>query len=497
MNALECRRIQKSFGSVNALCDASLSVRPGEIRAILGGNGSGKSTLAKILGGVVRPNQGEIKLFDKTCSIRSPRHSKRLGIVITSQELSLFTNHTVETNLLMCDIPRSIGVFTNRARVKHVGRQVMDELNLSHLIGKTVAELAANEQYMVEFAKALIQKPKILIVDEITSALYREEVELVKQMLFRLKENGTAVLFISHRMAEIYSICDSVTIMRNGETVATVGIQEKNENELLSMMSGRDVTDVIHSHTGSVATADGPPLLMAPQLRLSRFGTQFDFRVQPGEFVGIAGLQGHGQSDLVRTLFGMRGSVHLKLEGQDLHVSSPRKAVAARMAFISGDREKEGVFSVRSLSENLAAVKELVMGQTGLAADAVLREQGVKFASAKQPIRTLSGGNQQKVVIGRWLVTNPKILLADDPTKGIDVQARLDVHHMLCRLIEKGSSVVFVSSDDEELVQLAHMAPSARILVMYEGKIVRVLTGLDITTENIISASVPRGARFK
>nr|WP_255518423.1 ATP-binding cassette domain-containing protein [Thermoactinomyces sp. CICC 10522] len=233
---------------------------------------------------------------------------------------------------------------------------------------------------------------------------------------------------------------------------------------------------------------------MASNIELSRFGTKVDLQIQVGEFVGIAGLQGHGQSDLVRTLFGMKGSIRLKLGENDMYLSNPRQAVAAGMAFISGDREKEGVFGVRSLTENLAAVTELVMGQKGLDTDAILREQGVKFANVKQPIRTLSGGNQQKVVIGRWIVTNPKILLADDPTKGIDVQARLDVHNMLCNLIQQGSSVVLVSSDDEELVQLARMAPSARIFIMYEGKIVRILTGSDITTENIISASMPRGA---
>jgi ribose transport system ATP-binding protein len=190
----------------------------------------------------------------------------------------------------------------------------------------------------------------------------------------------------------------------------------------------------------------------------------------------------------------MKGPIRVRLGEKDVQLINPRQAVAAGMAFISGDREREGVFAVRSLAENLSAVAELVMGKQRVDADLVLREQGVKFANVKQPIRTLSGGNQQKVVIGRWLVTKPKILLADDPTKGIDVQARLDVHNMLCNLIQQGSSVVFVSSDDEELVQLAHMAPSARVLVMYEGEVVRILTGSEITTENIISASVPRGA---
>lgn len=494
MIALECRDIQKSFGSVVALKSANISVKAGEIRAILGGNGSGKSTLSKILAGTVKQNNGETMLFGKPIRVHSPRQSKNQGIVMTSQELSLFLNHTVETNLAMCEIPKSLLIFTNKKKIKEQAMQVLSDLKLTHLAGKLVAELAPNEKYMVEFAKALLQKPKVLIIDEITSALYREEVELVRKTLFRLKEEGVAILFISHRMSEIYSICDSVTVMRNGETVATVGIQEKTHSELLSMMSGREVTEFENNVVETIQHQEGPPILAIPKLRLPRFHSEIELNVQPGEFVGIAGLQGHGQSDLVRAIFGLAGSIELSLNGKETHISSPRKAVTSGMAFISGDRESEGTFGVRSLAENLGVVTELVMGKSGPKADVILAEHGVKFNSSKQPIRTLSGGNQQKVVIARWTTVNPAVLLADDPTKGIDVQARLDVHHTLRALMENGSSIVLVSSDDEELVQIAHMSPSAKILVMYEGQVVRVLTGAEITTENIISASIPRGA---
>lgn len=493
MIALECKNVQKSFGSVVALKDVNISVKSGEIRAILGGNGSGKSTLSKILAGTVRPNRGEITLLGSQTRIHSPSQSKQQGVVMTSQELSLFSNQSVETNLTMCGIPKSFGLFTNKKKVREQALQVLSELKLTHLVGKMVAGLAPNEKYMVEFAKALVQKPKILIVDEITSALYREEVELVRKVLFRLKEEGLAILFISHRMSEIYSICDSVTVMRNGETVATVGIQEKNHNELVSMMSGRDVSEV-EDVTAETIQYQGPPILNIPKLRLSKFNSEIELNVQPGEFVGIAGLQGHGQSELVRTIFGLTGPIQVMLNGEDIHISSPRQAVTSGMAFISGDRESEGTFGVRSLAENLGVISELVIGKSGLKADDVLMDHGVKFDNVNQPIRTLSGGNQQKVVIARWTTIHPTILLADDPTKGIDVQARLDVHHTLRTLMDNGSSVVLVSSDDEELVQIAHMSPSAKILVMYEGQVVRVLTGPEITTENIISASIPRGA---
>ncbi len=494
MIALECKSVQKSFGSVVALESANIAVKSGEIRAILGGNGSGKSTLSKILAGTVKPNHGEVILYGKPARLNSPSRSKRQGVVMTSQELSLFPNHTVEMNLTMCGIPKSLGIFTDKKKVKEQAIHILSELKLAHLVGKTVEGLAPNEKYMVEFAKALVQKPKVLIVDEITSALYREEVELVRKTLFRLKEEGVLILFISHRMSEIYSICDSVTVMRNGETIATVGIREKTQNELLSLMSGREVSDFENTPTRTVKHREGPPILAVPKLHLPKFNTELELTVQPGEFVGIAGLQGHGQSELVRTVFGLASPIQLTLNGNERHISSPRQAVTSGMAFISGDREREGTFGVRSLSENLGVVTELVMGNSGPKADAVLTNHGVKFNSAKQPIRTLSGGNQQKVVIARWTTAHPAVLLADDPTKGIDVQARLDVHHTLRTLMENGSGIVLVSSDDEELVQIAHMSPSAKILVMYEGQVVRVLAGSEITTENIISASILRGA---
>ncbi|GIM45520.1 sugar ABC transporter ATP-binding protein [Collibacillus ludicampi] len=496
MIALRCQNIKKSFGSVVALSNATLSVEKGEIRALLGGNGSGKSTLARILGGAIKPDEGQIELYEKPCALRSPAYSKRQGIVITSQELSLFTNLSVEMNLLMCNIPKRLGLFTDHKELREKALFILKEMQLDHLLGKKVSDLSPNQQYLIEFAKALIQKPKILIVDEITSALYREEVEIVKTMLRYLKNEGASVLFISHRMSEIYSICDSVTVMRNGETIETVGIEEKDQNELLSMMSGREVVDkfpLIHSIENESNISEHP-VLSVPELYLTQFKTRIKLDIRPGEFVGIAGLQGHGQSDLVRTLFGMKGTVNLYINGVKKHIASPRHAVNEGLAFISGDREHEGVFAGRSLSENLSAVKKLVMKQKNIDEKQLLHEYGVKFDTPKQPIKTLSGGNQQKVVIGRWIITKPLILLADDPTKGIDVQARLDVHRIMCDLIKEGSSVIFVSSDDEELVQLSRMAPMSRILVMYEGEIVRILSGSEISTENIVSASILRGA---
>ncbi|PWU04028.1 MAG: sugar ABC transporter ATP-binding protein [Bacteroidetes bacterium] len=492
--SLEIKQLAKRYGSVVAIRQASLKVNDGEVMAILGGNGSGKSTLAKIIGGAVNPSEGIITYGTEKLQVKSPKDAKRKGIVITSQELSLFDNLSVKTNLLMCEIPRKFGLFVDKNTLEKRAEGIMGKMGISHLLDKPTKELAPNEQYMVEFAKALIQEPKVLIIDEITSALYREDVEMVKNLVAELKRKGCMILFISHRMSEIFSMCDSVTVMKNGETIGTFGINEKSENELLSLMTGKDLTRVEESEVVSHGREDKAEMMLSiKNLKLQSFSKSIDLEVRKGEIIGVAGLQGHGQSDLVRTLFGLQQHIKINLDGKQIDITNPYQSVQAGLAFISGDREREGVYGTRSISENLRSVKELVTKQGDVPEEELLKDYGVVFNSVNQPINTLSGGNQQKVVIGRWMATEPKVVLADDPTKGIDVQARRDVHRILHKLAEKGSAVIMVSSDDEELVELTKRVKLAKIIVMYEGQISAILKGSDITTENIISASMPIG----
>jgi ABC-type sugar transport system ATPase subunit len=496
MIALRCKELAKSYGAVQALRNITFSLKKGEVMGILGGNGSGKSTLTKILGGAVTPSAGEIELYGEVCKLLSPAKSKKKGIIITSQELSLFTNLSVEENLLLCNLPTVSSLFVNKKELKRRARAVLEKIDMVDLLDKKVSELPANQQYLIELAKALVQQPNILLIDEITSALYREEVEIVKKVVRELKQEGCSVLFISHRMPEIYSMCDSVTVIRNGETIGTFGLKEKTENELLSLMSGREISDMEMSSslTSFHTQQKEETLLSVPSITLAKFRTEFNLDIKAGEIIGIAGLQGHGQSDLVRTLFGMMEPVSLQLEGKDYTFTKTRDAVQAGLAFVSGDREKEGVFPGRPVSENMSVVQEMVRKKNKVNEQEILQDYGVVLHTSKQPITTLSGGNQQKVVIGRWTASQPRVLLADDPTKGIDVQARRDVHRILRNLASEGSAVVMVSSDDEELVELTKPFPSSRILVMYEGRITRTLTGSEITTENIISAANPKGA---
>lgn len=493
MARLECRGINKSYGAVVALKDVSISIERGEVRALFGGNGSGKSTLAKIVGGFVSMSGGEMYLDGEKTVFTSPAAARKKNVIITAQELSLLSNLSVAENLTICSMPTKMGAIDRKA-LRESAIAALDRLGLAKLIDRKIEDLSINHKYMVEFAKALVQKPDILILDEITSALYREEVEIVRDVVRELSGQGCSVIFVSHRLPELYAICDSVTILRNGSIIGTYDISKIEKNELLSLMTGRNITEVEIAEDIGDYSADRKVTLSVTGLDLLGRGSTVDLELHEGETIGVAGLQGNGQSELVRMLFAIDKPVSLNLYGKPCRLKSPRAAVKQKMAFISGERELEGTFANRSIMENVSAITDLVL-RTGTPKDRkldILKKYNVVMDSPKQLIQNLSGGNQQKVVMARWTATDPKIILADDPTKGIDVNARRDVHNLLKELTYLGSSVVFVSSDDEELVELTKSVPFSRVIVMYDGEIVGTLRGSDITTENIAAYAMPK-----
>lgn len=485
------QNISKRYGAVIAIKQADMEIEKGEIRAILGGNGSGKSTLAKIAGGLIGRDSGEILFDGKRLDFQSPKEAKKNHVIMTSQDLSLFGNLTVEENICICDVPVK-GIFTNRKALKEKASKIMKKMKLEALMGVKVSKLAANQQYMVELAKALVQEPEILLIDEITSALYREDVEVVYQILAELKKQGCIILFISHRMAELYAICDSVTIMKNGETIGTYRMQEKTEDELLSLMAGTKM-ETSGGERKYMQKKERDTFIRAPHIFIPDYGTVESLDVRRGEIIGVAGLQGHGQTDLIRSLYGMNGEIKIEKEGKEISIHSPKQAVSHGFAFISGDRERDGTFQERNLAENIAAVQELVKREKLGDAREALDSFHVRYDNPRQLITALSGGNQQKVVVGRWLCTKPTLLLADDPSKGIDVNARRDLHREFAKLAEQGSAVVMISSDDDELVNITSMVPVSKVIVMYEGRISAVLEGDEINRENISAASMPIG----
>lgn len=490
---LICRDIQKRFGSVVALSNAELTAKSGEIRALVGGNGSGKSTLAKILGGSVAPDSGEVLLDGVPYSVQSPIEAKEKGVVITSQELSLIENISIMENICLCNMDTKRGAkFLDYEKMERRTREALRMINKEHLIDMEIGLLPANEQYLMEFAKALVQQPKVLIVDEITSALYKGDVELVKTILNELKAKGVIVLFISHRLNEVFDICDAVTVLRNGDTVGTFNSGELSEMQLISYMSGREVSEE-HKVNRSVMDRSGRKVALKANIHLDSFKKDVELEVLEGEFVGVAGLDGQGQAEMLRALYAMHKPIDVEFYGKSLHIASPGSAVKNGFAFLSGNRETEGTFKERSISENFDAVNKLVLKKKNKDdVDVCLKNNGVKYGAAGDLITSLSGGNQQKVVIARWTYTGAKLLLADDPTKGIDIQARRDVHETFLRMIEEGASVIMISSDDEELVETSGMMPLSRVVVMYEGEIASTLTGDDINLEAIAANSSGR-----
>lgn len=483
--------MSKSFGSVKALQGVSIKVDLGEIRAVVGGNGSGKSTLAKVLGGSYKADSGKVLLDGKEFTITSPNVSKKNGIVITSQELSLLNNLKVYENLLLCDLPTK-GIFVDRKKLERKSLETLKAIDMIEYKNSNLLTLAANQLYMLEFAKALMQEPRVLIIDEITSALFRDNVETVKKILLKLKKKGCIILFITHRINEVYDICDSVSVMRNGQLIATHAVKGLDEIQLLSEMTGRDMTNVTAVEKTDATHDAGKCFVSIRGLKLRGSGQAIDMDVAKGEIIGIAGLQGNGQSDLVRSLFALYRPITLEMDGKVVNIKTPRMAVHKGFAFVSGDREKEGTYANRSVLENLAAVTDLVLRRKNPDKERTLAEYGVVMKKSKQLISTLSGGNQQKVVFARWTTAKPRLCLLDDPTKGIDVNARRDLHRVLWKLADNGASILFVSSDEEELVELTRGYKQSRTIIMYGGEIVHTLVGDEITVENIMLYEIPR-----
>lgn len=497
---LEALDVQKDFATVRALNGVSLSVSPGEIRAILGGNGSGKSTLAKVITGVVEPDKATIKVDGRQVHINSPIDARRLGISATYQELSLLNHLSVYENLLLDQLPNRWGIWVDNSAAEKRASKMLERLGIATLAPLKVRELALADRYLVELAKALAFNPKYLILDELTSALRREQVQLVRSVIEEASTNGTGILYVSHRLEEVFEFCDSVTILRNGEVVKEGLVSELNSSDLINAMSGakgkRTTVPGIGNGDYSVETAPKhsvvqsdesteEPLLALRGITIPGFDGEVSLEGYPGEIIGIAGLQGHGQSELLRLLFGAisGASVNIWLEGKETTISTVREAVKKGFGFISGDRENEMIFGPRPVNENLQAVARIF--RRNFRSEGLLERLGLSQDRLRVAMHTLSGGTQQKVVVGRWLGIEPRVLLADDPTRGVDVETRGEIHALLREAAGRGSLVLFSSSDERELASLC-----SRVYVLYRGQVVSELEGEQLTEHEIEATSM-------
>lgn len=490
---LEMTGISKRFDAVTALNRASLQVKAGEIMALLGSNGSGKSTLVKVLSGLVSPNEGSIKIDGKPAAIRSSADSRRLGVAVAYQDLSLIPDMSVADNIALGMEPMGPLGMIDRKKVRETAEAYLQKLKIDVSPDELTRYLMPSTQSMVEIAKAMAMESKILILDEATASLHSDEVDVVFEVLRQLRDAGMAIIIVTHRMSEIFRICDRCTILKGGETVASGAIADMDLDEIVFHMTGKRPDHVVTEDAAAAAPREEDLLLDVRGLCLPPKLDHVDFKSYRGEVVGIGGLDGQGQAEFIRVLLADQKHTggEIIYKGRSVHYQSTADAIADDMGFISGDRARESIFPIRSVAENIFAAK----GTKGKLfsflsprtirdfAQAAMEHYGIVAGSPNHPANSLSGGNQQKLVVGRWIALSPALLLLDDPTKGVDIHSRREIHAILKDKLAEGMSIIYVSSDNEELLQI-----SDRIYVFYEGKISAQLTGADRTEEKLVSA---------
>ena len=482
--------MSKSYGAVHALREGNLTLGPGEVRALMGENGAGKSTLVKVLGGVVRRDTGDMLVDGETVDFHSPHDARDAGIAVIYQEPTLFPDLSVAENVVMGYHP--LGTFKRiDRRAMHARVQdLLDRLGVRLDPERPVRGLSIADQQIVEIAKALSFDARVLIMDEPTAALSGPEVERLFKVVRTLREQGAAVLFISHRLEEVFTICDTVTVMRDGAVVHDARIADITPDEMVRRMVGRELSALFPKQDATV----GSTVLSVH--RLTREGVFFDisFDVRAGEIVALAGLVGAGRSEVARAIFGIdrADAGHVEVDGRRLPAGKPAAAMRAGIGFVPEDRRQQGLVMDLSIARNTSLTRLGQLSKGGLirsaAENALAREWGtklqLKFHRLEDPVATLSGGNQQKVVLAKWLATQPKLLIVDEPTRGIDVGTKAEVHRLLSELAGQGVAVLMISSELPEVLGMAD-----RVLVMHEGRLTAELNRDEADEERVIRAA--------
>lgn len=484
---LEARGLSKSFPGVLALKGVDLKVYSGEVLAVVGENGAGKSTLMKILAGVQQPDAGEIFLDGKSTAIDSVQTATDLGIALIHQELNLAENLDVAANIFLGREPRRWG-FVNDKKLRKDAGELLKRIGEEMDSGTLVQDLALGRKQMIQIAKALSVNARVLIMDEPTSSLSQRETQNLFQVIRGLKASGVGIVYISHRLTEVETLADRVVVLRDGECVGEMPREEITHDRMVGMMVGRELNLTRRRRPVS----DGEVVLEVQGLATVAYPEHTsDFHIRAGEIVGLAGLVGAGRTELLETLFGIRpahaGAVIVS--GHRLRGGSPREAIRHGLALIPEDRKRSGLVLEMSVRENLSLAVLMDFAKAGFldrkkeekkCAEVIARLR-IRTPSPEQTVRLLSGGNQQKVVLGKWFESSPKVLLLDEPTKGIDVGAKQEVYALIEEIAERGVGVLFVSSEMEEILSM-----SDRVLVMHEGVIAGDLSGGVIDEERIM-----------
>jgi ribose transport system ATP-binding protein len=480
--------IGKRFGGVTALDDASFSAEAGEIHALVGENGAGKSTMIKILSGVLRPDAGTLRIDGSDVRLRSPEDALERGVATVFQELTLLPGMTVAENLLLGREPRGRLGLIRRGALNGAAAAVLKDFDVTSVDpGALVEEIPLAQRQLVEIVSAVMREPKVLFLDEPTSALSKREVEWLFALVRGLRDDGTCVIFTSHRWSEVTDLADRITIFRNGTDVGTH--ETISEEEAVKAMTGRDV-DTAYPSPGEA----GEDVLLSVR-GLSAPGVEdVSFDVRRGEIVGVGGLEGQGQAELFAALFGLERPTagEVEVDGERLRARSPRDAIRAGVAFIPQDRKADGLLLPMSVRDNLTLPVLGRMSRGGVLdfgrergmVNRMVERLAIDDTRVSAPVGTLSGGNQQKALLGRWLLADSRVLLLYDVTRGVDVATKHDIYDLVLELAGEGRAVVLYSSDTEEIAHLCH-----RVLVMREGAIAETLEGPGVDAEEIIGAA--------
>ena len=493
---ISARGISKQFAGVEVLRDVDLDLQRGEIHALLGENGAGKSTFAKMLAGVHRPTSGTIALNGAPVEITDPIAAQKLGITLIHQEPISFPDLSVAENLVL---GRSDGALLGRvpwAAMTREAKGLMDVLGVSIDVTRPMRGLSIADQQMVEIARALASDSRLIIMDEPTAPLTPKEVATLFAIARRLRDEGRTIVFISHRLEEVRALCDRVTVFRDGNRITTDTIAALPDADIIRLMIGRSFKEYLHKQ----GTTIGSVALAVENLTLPGIFADISFEVRNGEIVGLGGLVGAGRTDLARAIFGLApaASGQIRVDGKAVRITDPSQAIALGLAFVPEDRAVAGIFRTMSVEHNISAA---IPGQIaprgfirraiekGFASDSV-KKLRIRLASLRQPIGELSGGNQQKAILARWLLTHPRVLILDEPTRGIDIGVKAEFYDMIGALAAEGRAILLISSELPELLAL-----SDRVLVMAEGRLTANLRRHEATQESVMSAAVPRTIR--
>ena len=493
-SVLEMRNIHKSFPGVRALQGVDFTLCQGEIHALMGENGAGKSTLIKVLTGVYEKDEGQIFLkgIDKAVAIRSPQDAQKLGISTVYQEITLCPNLSVAENMY---IGRTKGAIQNWKKMNEDADKILQSLDIPAKATQQLSTCSIAIQQMVAIARAVDMDCKVLILDEPTSSLDEQEVAKLFGLMRDLKARGVGIIFVTHFLDQVYEVCDKITVLRDGKLVGEYEIKDLPRVQLVSKMLGKEFDDMSDIRDDSLVYDKedaGTPVLEVEGLQSNAGIAPFDFHIDKGEVNGFTGLLGSGRSECVRAIFGADRVINgtVKKNGKTIKVTKPIDAMKNGIAYLPEDRKIDGIVGDLSVRENIILAAQVLKGffkpfskaEAAKFADEYIKLLEIKTASADTPIKSLSGGNQQKVIVARWLLTHPEYLILDEPTRGIDVGTKVEIQKLVLKLASEGMSVTFISSETDEMLRTC-----SRLVVMRDRKVVGELSGKDLTQSKIMS----------